>query len=95
MKKKRYSWEKLSDNELLELRFCDLDLKIEGSRVEPIVDKLYRELNKKRLRFKPSVWISEDWFSVDGIPGIAIPFYVIHERLGKLQNRMPTISGID
>jgi hypothetical protein len=83
-----YSWEKLKTNELLELKFSDLDLKIEGSRVEPLVEKLYKELNSKGLKFEPHVWISEDWFSMDGIPGIAIPFFVVNERLAKLQKKL-------
>lgn len=83
-----YEWEQLSDEELLELKFCDLNLKIKGSRVEPFIKQLNKELSEKKLRFKPSVWISEDWYSVDGIPGIAIPFYVVHERLAKLQRKM-------
>lgn len=70
------------------LKFSDLDLKIEGSRIEPIVDRLYRELENKKLKFRPHVWVSEDWFSVDGVPGIAIPFYVVNDRLAKLHRKI-------
>ncbi len=85
---KQLWWEKLSDQELLELKFSDLELKIQGSRVEPFVDQLYRELKEKKIPFEPHVWVSEDWFSVDGIPGIAIPFFVVNERLAKLQRKI-------
>ncbi len=83
-----YSWEKLSDKELLELRFCDLELQIEGSRIEPVIESLYQELANKNLNFKPHVWISEDWFAIDGIPGIAVPFYTLHKRLSQLCKKM-------
>jgi hypothetical protein len=33
------------------------------------------------------VWLSTDWFSPDGVPGIAIPFYLAHPRLAKLEAR--------
>jgi hypothetical protein len=83
-KSKTYPWADLPDEELLELRFCDLDLKLEDSRLEPLIETLYKDLEKKGINFKPHVWISEDWFSMDGIPGIAVPFYIVHKRLGKL-----------
>lgn len=88
IKNPKYPWENLSDKELLELRFCDLELKIEGSRIEPLVQTLYNELLKKNIKFKPHVWISEDWFSMDGIPGIAVPFYTLHKRLSSLCKKM-------
>lgn len=88
MTRNRYEWEKLTDDELLELKFCDLDLDIHESRIEPLVQKLYKELEDKNLKFRPTVWAAEDWFSEDGIPGIAVPFYVIHERLAKLQRKI-------
>ncbi len=83
-----YEWEKLNDKDLLELRFCDLDLKIEGSRIEPIIHELYQELDLKKIKFRPHVWISEDWFAMDGIPGIAVPFYVLHKRFSNLCKKM-------
>ena len=33
------------------------------------------------------MWLSSEWFSPDGIPGIAIPFYLAHPRLRKLEHR--------
>lgn len=88
MKIKKYWWESLSDKELMELKFSELELNIEQSRVHPFIEQLYRELKQKKLNFKPDVWISEDWYSIDGIPGIAIPFFVVSERLAKLQKKM-------
>ena len=52
------------------------------------VERLYAELERRGIRFRPHVWFSTEWFSPDGIPGIAIPFYVGHPRLQRLEQRM-------
>ena len=78
----------MSDEQLLGLRFCDLKLKIERSPVAKRVRRLYRELDKRQIAFRPHVWLSEEWFSPDGVPGIAVPFYLAHPRLERLERRM-------
>jgi hypothetical protein len=52
------------------------------------VRRLYRELDKRQIGFRPHVWLSEEWFSPDGVPGIAVPFYLAHPRLERLERRM-------
>ncbi len=76
---------RMSDKALLELRFCDLKLSIEKSELHPRIQQLYAELERKGLRFRPFFWISREWFAADGIPGIAVPFYLLHPRLRKLE----------
>ena len=70
------------------LRLRDLHLRFPGSLVEAEVQSLYRELERRGIGFKPHVWLSEEWFSPDGVPGIAIPFFVAHPRLRQLERRM-------
>jgi hypothetical protein len=82
------SWTRLSDDQLLGMRFCDLKLKIERTPLAARVRRLYRELDKRQISFRPHVWLSEEWFSPDGVPGIAVPFYLAHPRLEKLERRM-------
>jgi hypothetical protein len=82
------SWTRMSDEQLLGLRFCDLKLKIERSPLAKRVSRLYRELDKREIKFRPHVWLSEEWFSPDGVPGIAVPFYLAHPRLERLERRM-------
>jgi hypothetical protein len=77
----------VSDEQLLGLRFCDLKLKIER-RLQSRVRRLYRELEQRHIDFKPHVWLAEEWFSPDGVPGIAVPFYLAHPRLERLERRM-------
>lgn len=83
-KHRKYRWQELPDNELLKLRFCDLGLRFEGSPIEPLIHKLQRELDARNLQFEPHFWFSTEWFTPDGIPGIAVPFYLAHPRLMEL-----------
>ncbi|MCA9026318.1 MAG: putative zinc-binding metallopeptidase [Planctomycetaceae bacterium] len=77
----------LSDEELLDLRFCDLKLTIEGTPLEVRIDQLSRELDAKKLSFRPHFWLSEEWFTPDGVPGVAIPFYLADSRLMRLEEQ--------
>ena len=84
----------LSDEELLDLRLCDLDLAIEGTPLEKRIAQLERELTAKRIDFRPHFWLSEEWFTPDGVPGVAIPFYLADKRLMKLErNQMFEVEG--
>jgi hypothetical protein len=83
----RFKWSLISDERLLEMRICDLPIRIKGSFIESHIKRLYAELNERGIRFKPHVWLSEDWFTPDGVPGFAIPFYLAHPRLMKLERK--------
>jgi hypothetical protein len=85
---KNQEWTRLSDERLLSLRFCDLGLRLPGSPIERRVQQLYAELQARGIHFRPHAWISEEWFSPDGVPGIAIPFYLAHPRLKRLERRI-------
>ena len=86
--------DRITDRQLLDLRLCDLPLKIEGTRLELRIEKLYRELNARSLNFKPHVWLGEEWFTPDGIAGFGIPFYLAHPRLMKLErSQMLEVEG--
>ena len=88
------AWETLSDEQLLSLRFCDLKLKIQGTELEEAIERLYRELSMRGIHFRPHCWLAQEWFSPDGIPGIAIPFYLAHKRLISLERRfMREVEG--
>lgn len=85
--RRKFDWERVTDEELLSLRLSDLPVRIEGTPLEERVRRLYFELDESGLRFRPHVWLSEEWFSPDGVPGFAIPFYLAHPRLSKLERR--------
>jgi putative zinc-binding metallo-peptidase len=85
---------RLSDDQLLSLRFCDLKLRIQGTELAGAIERLYRELSLRGIRFRPHCWLAQEWFSPDGIPGIAIPFYLAHKRLISLERRfMREVEG--
>lgn len=81
-------WARLSDEQLLAMRFCDLKLRIEHSPLARHVRRLYADLERRGLDFRPHLWLSESWFSPDGVPGIAVPFYLAHPRLEQLERRI-------
>ena len=83
-----YRWERFDDAALLRLRFRDLGLKMAGSPVHADTQRLVAELEQRGIRFKPHFWFSTEWFSPDGIPGIAVPFFLGHPRLVRLERRM-------
>jgi putative zinc-binding metallo-peptidase len=58
------------------------------SPVHADAQRLLGELEQRGIRFKPHFWFSTEWFSPDGVPGIAVPFFLGHPRLVRLERRM-------
>ena len=86
----------MSDDEILDLQFRELDLHIEGTELAARIDELYREIDERSLVFRPHFWLSDEWFTPDGIAGVAIPFYLAHPRLAKLElAQMLEVEGGD
>jgi len=79
--------DRMTYEQLLAVRLCDLRLSIEGTPLESGVTRLYAELRARGLRVKPHFWLSEEWFTPDKVPGFAIPFYLAHPRLAKLERK--------
>jgi hypothetical protein len=70
---------------LMQLRLRDLGVSIEGTWVADCVAELCDELEQKHIRLRPHVWLSDEWFSPANVPGFAIPFYLTHPRLIRLE----------
>ena len=87
MADRKHNLSSMSDEQLLNLRMCDLKLAIRGTALEARIEQLNEELAHRELKFRPHFWLSDDWFSPDGVPGVAIPFYMAHPRLMRLQRR--------
>jgi hypothetical protein len=83
-----YRWADCDDEALLDLRFSSLGLRFRGSPLWFEVERLHNDFERRGLRFRPHVWLSTDWFSPDGIPGFAVPFYLAHPRLQRLERTM-------
>ena len=87
-------WAQLPDDELLDWRICDLGVKVEGTVLEERIERLHAELDARDIRFRPHYWLSDDWFSPEGVPGVAIPFYLAHPRLARLErSQMLEVEG--
>ncbi len=84
----------MTDRQLLDVRLCDLPVQIRGTQLEQRIEKLYRELESRSVDFRPHVWLAEEWFTPDGVAGFAIPFYLAHPRLMKLErSQMLEVEG--
>ena len=89
-------WTTLSDEKLLEVRMSDLGLTIKGTEIESRIAEMNAELDARGLGFRPFYYLSDEWFTPDGVPGIAIPFYLAHPRLAKLElKEMLEVEGGD
>lgn len=78
----------MPDSELLRLRFCDLPLRLKGSVIEQRAHSVFDELTARGIRFRPTLWISEQWYNPDEVVGFAVPFYLLHPRLIRLERKM-------
>jgi Putative zinc-binding metallo-peptidase len=87
-KRSRTEWERWPRERLLDARIRDLGLSLEGTWVESCIDELYRELERRDIALRPHCWLSDEWFSPNNVPGIAIPFYLVHPRLVRLERSM-------
>ena len=81
-------WANLSDEELLEKKISQLGLKLEGTALEPLIGQLYAELSQKGLAFHPACHVGDEWFVPVGIPAIFIPFFLVHDRLRRLERKL-------
>jgi len=73
---------------LLQRRIADLNLKLEGTRVEQIIQRLHRELETAGITFKPHVYLSDEWGCPEAVPIIGIPFYLADEGLTRIEDEM-------
>ena len=74
--------------EILNRPIRELGLKIEGSPLQPLIQQLYWELEKKGLlKFHPLCYLSDEWGCPSGEPVIGIPFYLANADLGYLEKQ--------
>jgi hypothetical protein len=91
---KQPKWANWPDDRLLNMRMCDLGIKIENTPIKEYIEQAYEDLERRDIKFRPHFWFSEEWFTPEGIPGAAIPFYLAHPRLMRLErNQMLEVEG--
>jgi hypothetical protein len=81
-------WENLSDEELLQLRVCDLGLAIPGTVLDERLARLHAELDERGIQFHPPAYLADEWLCPDKVPIIGIPFFLAHPRLTHLERKM-------
>ncbi|HXG48833.1 MAG TPA: hypothetical protein VNO52_14510 [Methylomirabilota bacterium] len=81
-------WAELSDEALLEKRIRQLGLTLHGTPIEKQVQRLHQELIDRGQVFLPPCHIGDEWFCPVGIPAIFIPFFLVHDRLRRLERKM-------
>ena len=87
-------WTSWPDDKLLDVRICDLGVSIEATPLERRIAEINREIDARGLKFRAHYWLSDEWFTPDGVPGIAIPFYLAHPRLAQLElSQMLEVEG--
>jgi hypothetical protein len=84
----RFRWARYPERKLLRMRLSDLGLRIEATHLESLIAQVQSELAACRIRFRPYYWLSTEWFTPDHVTGIAIPFFLAHSRLQRLEKKM-------
>lgn len=79
---------RLSEEDILNLKICELPLTIEGTWLQNCVAELYRELEGKGIQFRPPCYLADEWLTPDGEPIVGIPFFLAHPELIKLEKKM-------
>lgn len=87
-------WSKLPREKLLDRRISELGVRMEKSTLQDRFDDLLAEFEHREFRFRPYAWLSTEWFAPDETTGFAIPFYLTHPRLLRLErSQMLEVEG--
>jgi hypothetical protein len=87
-RKAQPEWAALADDELVKLRLKDLKVSIAGTWLDDCLNELHGELRQRNVVARAHAWLSDEWFSPHDTPGVAIPFYLAHPRLIRLERKM-------
>jgi hypothetical protein len=76
---------------LLNTRICDLKLELEQTLLYRCIQKLYSELESKKLFFRPPYYFTctgDEWGCPDRVPIMGIPFHLADNRLVRIEREM-------
>lgn len=88
MKLSGKSIQRLTREELLKTRLCDLPVSLDVTWFQWARGVVESQLRRRHILLKPHYWISDEWFCPDGVPGVAVPFFLLHPRLLQLEKQM-------
>jgi hypothetical protein len=80
---------------LLSRKINELSLRIPGTRLEVLIHQLYDEMEKAGLRFRPQVYLSDEWGCPDRVPVIGIPFYLADPVLSRMEGELTGVEAED
>jgi len=83
-------WERQRD-ELLGRRISELELRVQGSPVERLVERLYAELAERGLVFRPPVYLTDEWGCPEGVAAIGVPFFLADRRLERMERELAVV----
>src|ERR671915_1311566 len=87
-------WAALPDEQLLDLRLAALPIQIEGTTLGDRISQLRDELATRDLHFPLHFYLSDEFYTPDGTSSIALPFYLAHPRLARLEEaQMLEVEG--
>jgi hypothetical protein len=66
----------------------ELNLRIEGTVLEKLIKRLYTELDRKGITYKPKVYLTDTWGCPNKVPIIGIPFYYANPTLSRIEDEM-------
>lgn len=84
--------DKISTDELMNVRICDLPIYIRGTWLEECVAQLYSELNSKGIIFQPQCYLADEWLTPEYETCIGIPFYLAHPKLIQIEKNIMTFA---
>jgi len=78
------------ETKLMEMNkpLSELDLRIEGTVLEKLIRRLYAELSRKDISFKPKFYLTDTWGCPNKVPVIGIPFFYADPTLSRIEDEM-------
>lgn len=77
--------------ELLNTRVCDLVLNFRDTLLAQCLQKLYSELARKKISFRPRYYFTcagDEWGCPDRVPIIGVPFHLADSRLTRIEKEL-------
>ena len=81
--------------ELLSWKISELPLNMEGTHLEGLIARLYKELEAAGIAFKPNIYLSDSWGCPNEVPVIGVPFHLAEPALCNLLGQMGGIEVED
>jgi len=85
--KEKINLDKISDEDLLNIRICNLPISIKGTWLEECIAQLYKDLDAKGIVYRPECYLADEWLTPERETCIGIPFYLAHPTLIRLEKK--------